>query len=312
MHVITPIKITDSMLVTNIPEDDYPTWAAATTYARGDFCISTVSHTVYRSLTSGNQGNNPDAEQAALANPLIDNPSPVNWQVISATNRWKPFDGKPSLLASRANDITIELTPGTFYSGMAIFGADATEMRVTMTDPTEGVVFDRTIDLADGPQIVSWDDYFFNQLSFIKDITLLDLPLFANAEIRVRLVNSNGVARVGQIAVGRVWDVGETLVSGTSLAGLDFSYVKTDDFGDLTRVKREATQLHTFDVAIPSGRLFDFKKRMTDFRGGELAVWVGDQSPQLASSSFGFSRDWRVVYSSRDWAVVSIQIQGVV
>ncbi|WYK06451.1 hypothetical protein DWF04_022710 [Cereibacter sphaeroides f. sp. denitrificans] len=137
MKILRPIKITDSHLVScSIPETDYPAWSAATTYARGAFVISPTTHTVYRSLQDGNLNHDPDLEQLALADPLIDDPDPVQWQIISATNRWRLFDRKPSVRATAAEAITVELAPGVAIAGVAGFEISAAKVRVTMTEPS--------------------------------------------------------------------------------------------------------------------------------------------------------------------------------
>lgn len=136
MKILRPIKITDAMLTAcSIAEDDYPAWSAATTYARGAFVISPATHTVYRSLEASNINHDPDAEQAALADPLVDDPDPVYWQVIGATNRWRLFDGKPSRRATANDAITVEITPGSIISGVAGFEISASSVVVSMAAP---------------------------------------------------------------------------------------------------------------------------------------------------------------------------------
>lgn len=133
MDVLIPITVTDAMLTSaSLPETDYAAWSAATTYARGDYCISTLTHTVYRSLTSSNINHSPDIEQAAIADPLIDDPSPVNWQVISATNRWKMFDKKPSIQATASDSISVEISPLAFIDSIAGFNVTANTAVVEM------------------------------------------------------------------------------------------------------------------------------------------------------------------------------------
>jgi hypothetical protein len=123
VKILAPEIVTEAMLTSiNIPENDHSQWANGSTYARSDLVISTTTHSVYRSLTDGNQGNNPDLEMAALADPLVEDPSPVNWQLIGATNRWRVFDQKPSRLATYSGPIVIDLAPGFFVQGLRGLG----------------------------------------------------------------------------------------------------------------------------------------------------------------------------------------------
>ena len=123
MKVIPPLDVTDAMLTSiDIPENDYPEWADATAYVRGDYVISTTTHTVYHCLVdhTSDPSKNPDTETAALADPLIDDPDPVHWQVIGATNRWKLFDKKPSVQATQNGGFEVTLTPGVIISGLGL------------------------------------------------------------------------------------------------------------------------------------------------------------------------------------------------
>jgi len=313
MRAILPITVAEAKLTaTNVAENDYAVWAIGTTYARGDFCISTTTHTVYRSLTDSNLGNDPDAEIAALADPLIDDPDPVNWQIISATNRWKMFDGKPSNLCTNAESITLTIEPGQFVGGVGFFEITAETVQLDIVDPVEGLVYTKTVNMQDESVVTDWYSYYFEDIVTLNELVMLDLPPYSNAEYQITIANPNGTAKVGQIAIGSIWEIGKTLIPNLSVSGLDFSFVQNDEFGDLVTVKREATQLNTFDVLIPSTDLFGFARRVKDLRGGSLAVWIGDDDSRLRAINFGFCRDWRNVYSTREISVVSLQIQGVV
>ncbi|MEX1367448.1 MAG: hypothetical protein AB1Z98_30250, partial [Nannocystaceae bacterium] len=122
--------MTDAILTSsNVPETDYAEWSNLTDYTAGDYVISVDTHTVYRCLvthTVGVEGaQDPDAEQVALADPLIADPSPIYWQVISATNRWKAFDGKPSVLTTQADSVEYVFTPGETVTGIGFFRVSA-------------------------------------------------------------------------------------------------------------------------------------------------------------------------------------------
>jgi hypothetical protein len=172
MKIIIAQDVTDTTLTaSSLPEDDFPEWAVGTTYARGDFVISTATHTVYRSLTDDNTGNDPDVEQAALADPLIDDPDPIRWQVISATNRFKMFDKKPSVQARADDQIEVMITPGQIVGGIAGFNMDANSVRVQVQ--TDSILRDNFIVASEQFDNAAWDTVEF--------ITSRDL-LFSNGE----------------------------------------------------------------------------------------------------------------------------------
>lgn len=315
MKIITPITMADAKLISSdITEDDHAEWDISTTYSRGDYAISTTTHTVYRSLTDSNLGNDPDAETAALADPLTDDPDPVNWQVISATNRWKMFDQKPSVQSSRTDDITIEVAPGEFIGGVAGFALSGTSVRVEGYIPgsPDDTIYDTTVDLYDDDYAYNWYDYFFQPLTPITEFTLTDLPPYQDAVWRVTVTNTGGTAKAGQIVFGKLYEIGSVIIPGTGWSGLDFSYVENDEFGNLTRVVREATRVFDFEVEVPTALILTLFERLRALRGGTSAVWVGDDRNELGATAYGFARDYRLVYQAGSVSVISIQVQGMV
>jgi hypothetical protein len=312
MKILRPIVVTDTALIScTIPENDYAAWAVGTTYARGAFVISAGSHTVYRSLQAGNVGHNPDTEQAALADPLIDDPSPVQWQVISATNRWRLFDSKPSRRATRADEITAVIAPGVFVQGVAGFEISANSVTVTM-EVAAVEVYARTVPMQDESVVIDWFTYFTEPIAQLTEFVLTDLPAYGDAEITITATLTGGIVSVGQFVVGPIWSVGVTKIGGTGFSGIDFSFVEQDEFGDLTTVQRAATRLSTFDVLLENRNLLAFDTRMRSLRGGTAAVWIGDAGASKAAVNYGFYRGYRNAYETNDYSIISIEVQGIV
>ncbi|MEH6776111.1 MAG: hypothetical protein V7668_19465 [Cereibacter changlensis] len=311
MKVLRPLKVTDAMLVAcNLPETDHPAWAPATTYARGAFVISQASHTVYRSLQDGNLGHDPDAEQAALADPLIDDPEPVQWQVIGATNRWRLFDGKPSRRAAAQGSIVVELEPGAVVSGVAGFEISASSVSVSLTYADQ-TVYQRSIAMQDESVVTDGFGYYFEPITELTEFVLADLPPYIG-RLRIEIARPGGGVSAGQLVAGPVWTLGKTATRGTGFSGVDFSYVQQDEFGDLTTVRRAATRLSTFDVLMPNAALLGFDARMRELRGGIAAVWIGAEDARQAAINYGFYRGYRNAYQADRFSVMSIEVQGIV
>lgn len=312
MKVIIPLNVTDSILTSSsIAENDHPQWAGGTTYARGAFVISTATHTVYRSLTAGNVGNDPDVEQAALADPLIDDPDPINWQVISATNRFKMFDKKPSVQATAAEQIEVVLTPGQIVDGIAGFGITAATVTISASSATYGgVIFDRTIAMQDESVVTDWYSYYFTPIARLGEFAVSDIPPYGDAVFTVTF-DATGDVGVGQLVIGSTRDLGIADVE-SGFSGLDFSFVQQDDFGNLTTVRRAATRLSTFEVFCDTFTMLSLDNLLRSLRGGVAAVWIGDDDARKAALNYGFYRDYRVVYKEGDNSLLSLQIQGIV
>lgn len=605
MKLITPRDTTNLTLVSSsIAEDDYEQWQSAFSYDRGDFVISLSTHTVYRSLTDANSGNDPDIEQAALADPLIDDPDPINWQVIGATNRWRMFDKKPSVQATAPDQIQVVLEPGRIIGGLAGFNIDAntvtidvqspglarrnllsetdtlatqsvtveavehtlsfsgtgtitlsgvstagplvgtgTGQRVSLvftptagsltltvsgtvsdaqleegplTDyqavddslrrnlatwtqaldnaawtktrlgvtpnvttapdgtvtgsrlvpttednthevtrafsditadsqvcvtvfvkpedftglevsvlssqgwdanrtvefgcvsggvianegvetfvvppvitlrndgwyrcqafftassatenrtirvrvldeatPTESVtgyvntfagdgvggilfggiqveigngtsyqridadasqlydqtVYSNTIFMQDETVVVDWYSYYFAPLTPLSEFVITDYPLYGDSQLTITFDQLGSTVGVGQIVLGDLRQFGTTLVNNSGFTGLDFSLVQQDEFGDLTTVRRAATRISEFEVFFDNFTLLGFDTVMRGLRGGVAAVWVGDEDARKAAINYGFYRDYRTVYRTSEFSIVSLQIQGIV
>lgn len=312
MKVLIPFQVTEATLTDiNIPEDDYAEWSGATTYARGALVISTATHSVYRSLTPDNTGNDPDLEMAALADPLIENPDPQNWQMISATNPWRLFDQKPSRIATNPGSIQVELTPNEFIGGVAGFEILASEARVEVYSGAEKL-YDKTVEMQDNSAIIDWLAYFTEPITPLTEFVLTDLPVLGTPRIVVTLSRSVGDVQAGQIVFGQLTEMGQTKQDGTGFSGLDFSYVQVDDYGDLETVQRPATRVFDFSVSVDRSRLFALVQSFKRLRGGVPAVWIASDRTDFAAIGYGFYRGYREVYVGADYAEIAIEVQGVV
>lgn len=312
MKLITPIDVTDAKLTaSNILEDDYAEWDGATTYAAGDFVISLASDTVYRSLTAGNLDNDPDLEQVALADPLIADPDPIEWQVIGATDRFKPFDKRPSQVVSQPDSITFSITPGQYVGGVAAFNVSANSATVEMVDGG-ATVYSETVVLTDESGVIDWFTYYFDPIKELSEFVLTDLPPYFDAVINVTIERTGGTVSIGQFVVGPVANIGLAKLGNTGFSGLDFSFVENNDFGDLITVQREATRLADYEVFINSSQLLSLDSRLRGLRGGTPAVWIGTEDNTKAAINYGFYRDYRAVYQTTDYAIINIQVQGIV
>lgn len=314
MRIIIPQDVTDATLVSSsILENDYPQWLVGTTYARGDFVISANTHTVYRSLTDTNTGNDPDQEQIALADPLIDDPNPIRWQVISATNRWKMFDKKPSVQAIADEQIQVVLAPGRIIGGIAGFNIDARSLQVSISSVAAGGnIYTRDFPMQDESSVVDWYSYYFSPITQLTEFAFTDIPPYGDSQITITLDRFGADVRCGQIVLGPVRGVGTTRIGNTGFTGFDFSFVEQDEFGDLTTVRRASTRVSNFEVLMSNSTLLGFDRLMRDLRGGVAAVWIGANDSRKAAINYGFYRDYRAIYETDDYNIMSLQIQGIV
>lgn len=312
MKVITPIAMTDAKLTsTNMTETDEANWAGGTSYVVSDLVQSTSTHTIYRCIAAST-GDDPDIEIAAFADPLIEDPATAHWQIISATNIWKLFDEKPSDVCSNATSIYAKITPAAIVGGIGLFGVAGTEVTIKMTDPTEGVVYDETIDMQDETVVIDWYTWAFEPITQLPEYVAVDLPPYASAFIEITITNTGGTAECGQIAMGPVFTMGNMLVDGSGWSILDFSSVDTDIYGNLSAVSRNATRLSDFSVQFETGISLSVDNKLRSLRGGAAAVWVGSTDNKKAAQNYGILRDARPFYQEGDITLMTFKIQGLV
>jgi hypothetical protein len=314
MKIITPIAILEAdYSASNVPETDYAVYGAGTTYALGDYCISTTTHTVYRSLIAGNIGNDPDTEQVTLADPVLNIGVVPNWQVIGFTNKWRLFDKKPSQLCTNPNTITASINIHELIQSISMFNLSATTVLIELFDnATSQIVYSKTIQLYDPTTVFDWYSYYFGEFLNTVEFSVSDLPPYADARLDITITNQGGTASVGQVVFGTTIDMGFVEFKGSGFKSLDFSSVSVDAYGNLETVKREATRLADYSVVVDNSRLQELDRRLRGLRGGTPAVWVGSDDPLKASLIYGFFRDYRVDYAAKMKSIISIQVQGIV
>jgi len=308
MKIIRGITITDAMLTaTNVAETDYSAWSSVTTYAAAGRCIVTTSgvHKIYESLAGGNLNHDPVAD-CALETPLY-------WKEVSATNRWKAFDARVGSQTSQAPSITYTITPGQVFDSIAFLNLDAVTIRVVMTDPVEGVVYDKTIDLmttviTGSAAAIDWYSYFFSSFFRITDVVKLDLPPYLNAVLDITITYTGGTAKVGGIIIGQQANLGATQIR-PSIGIHDYSVKEQDDYGVWSVTERAFSKKMTCDVQVLTASLDDVALLLASYRATPI-VWIGDET-RSSLIVYGFFKDFSIVLEYLDYAICSIEIEGL-
>ena len=107
-----------------------------------------------------------------------------------------------------------------------------------MTDPTDGLVYSKSISLLStdikGVSIVyDWYTYFFSIITKTTDIVLTDLPPYANATLAVTITNPSSTAKCGAIVMGTKANLGTTKYK-PELRITDYSTKTADSNGSLS------------------------------------------------------------------------------
>lgn len=295
MRIIRPVDVTPAILASsNVPEDDYPPWTAGA-YSQGTRRI--LNHRVYEVLSESTT----DTPAAGVAK------SPPTWLDVGATNRWRMFDEKVSSLTEQAGSIAVELQPGAVINSVALFNLKGRSATVTLTDPVDGIVYQRTVTLVDAG-VTNWYDWFFAPIARQSDFVLLDLPAYGTAKLSVTVDNAGETAAVGHLVMGRQTEIG-VAVYGTGVGITDYSRKSTDEFGNTIVVQRNYSKRAEFDVAIDTGQVGIVQRLLASIRTLPV-VWIGEESYE-ATVLFGYYRDFSISISGPSVSDATITVEGL-
>ena len=295
MQFITPVQITDAMLVaSSIPEADYAAWNAATSYAEGDLVIRASTHRVYQRLAPGG---------TTATAPELD---PTNWVEVAPTNRWAMFDQATGTVSEAAGEIAFTIAPGK-VRGLALMDLNASSVTVEMVSGAF-TVFSRTVSLGADYGVVDWFSYFFGDIVTKRTMVITDLPPYSDGEITVTITGGTQT-QVGTVAVGSLFDLGMTL-HGLALGVLDYSSKQTSAFGVTTVYQRPYAKRMEARVVMKTWEVDEAARRLQLIRAMPV-VWIGgvrfDQSVV-----YGFLKDWAIDIAYADTSNLTLTIEGLI
>lgn len=285
------------MLVSSVAESE-PVWSSATTYAQNAIVrgnTAATAHNLYVSLQASNTNK-----------PLTDT---AWWLPAGATNRWRMFDEVVGSQTVDADRITVVLTSTKRITALAFFNMDAAEMRVTQTDPVDGVVYDKTISLISTNGINNLWQWLFADIERARQKLLTDLPPYAGAQITITLSNPGNSVKCGALVVGRSREYGTSL-AGLRIGSQDYSRKDRDAFGNAIIVKRPFSRRNNVDVLVENDLVDGLVELLDDYRATPI-VFIG--SDTFGSTMiYGFYKTYEVVLSYPTHSLLSIETESLV
>lgn len=296
--MIPVLKITDENFTSStIPENDFPVWLVASTYALAAKVI--FNHVIYESVQANNTGRNP--ETTGL----------IWWVPLLATNRWSVFDGYIQNQASRAVSATWVVTPEAITNSVSLFNLAGASVDIVMTDPVEGVVYDESYSLVDDSAVFDAYSYFFSPIVIIDNLCVTDLPPFANAAISVTVNAPSSVAKAGQITFGYMEVIGETL-NEVSLGINDYTRLNEDEFGRTAPVIRGYARTAAPAIEVDSFHATYLERRLADQRGIPT-VWAFDTRYGESQLVYlGFYSSFNFLYQYAEKSILDLDIRSLV
>nr|WP_315540201.1 carbohydrate-binding protein [uncultured Comamonas sp.] len=293
--VLRPVEVTPAMLTSNISENDYPAYVAATTYQADARVIH--GHSVYQSLQAGNKGQQPDI-------------SPTWWVKVGPTNLWKAFDRSHSTQTVGNQSMWFEIAGTEVRSGIALLNlTGVSDIRVQVIDPNFGKLYDRTQMMLSAQAQSNWHSWFFGKRTTSKNWRALDLPSYPNAMIRIDLEGAGPIG-VGVILVGDQLDLGEGVEFGLRMGIRDYSRKETDPWGEVTLQKRGYSKTRAFNLVINNNRVDEVEQLLSELLATPAMWIVSDRwdSPNVYGWYYGFE----VLLQYATESLCSFDIEGFV
>ena len=296
MKVIKSITTTDAILTySNIAEDEHPTWLSGTSYNALDRVI--YQHKIYERVITGTGTTTPDLDL-------------VNWLYVSATNKYRMFDNVLYSVSSRVGGIHFTLTPNEVFESIVLLNINAYSIRVTVTDPVLGILYDKTKVLTNVSDVVDYYTYFTSPL-VAKPTTAVfnDLVISPTASIDVYIEAGSSLVSVGEVVYGVKKVIGRTNY-GTAIGIKSYSRKEIDEFGNITVVKRKNSKYCEYDIDIDNYMLSDIQRFFSDIDSVPCVFIGNDNMDELIV--YGFYSDFKATISYPTHSKCTLRVEGLV
>jgi hypothetical protein len=295
--IVPPVIIDDvKLLLSDVPENDYAEWNAAVNYVKGDRVILVSTHTIYEAA-SANLNKNPATNKAI-------------WLVVSATNRWKVFDDKTLSQTEQIESMSYTLLPGKAVNTVGLINCHAKSARIRVTDPIDGLVYDKTKNFLGKLSKGDWYEYFFEEIIRETDKVFTDLPAYGSAQIKIDIENALNMVRCGVITMGFKRTIGIGVSHGVDIGVQDYSRREINEFGEPEFVKRGYSKTASFNITIRDFEV-DVAQRLLASIRATPTLFIGST---LYNSTiiYGWYRDFSETISYKYISEMAIEVESLV
>lgn len=292
--VLNPVEVTPAILASSVPEDDYPVYNPATTYAADARVIH--GHSVFQSLQAANTGHQPDI-------------SPTWWVRVGPTNLWRAFDRSHTTQTVADRAMWFEISGSEVRSALALLNlSGVSEVRVVVTDLQYGQLYEQTVAMLSAQAQSNWYSWFFGKRQTRQDLRLLDLPSYPNATIRIELTGLSLIG-VGVILVGDQITIGEGVQQGVRMGIRDYSRKETDQWGEVMLQQRAYSKTRSLSLVLKNDQLDEVERQLTDLRATPV-LWIATgrfDSPNV----YGWYSSFDILLQYTRYSECTIDIEGL-
>ncbi len=298
MRVLAPTEVTSAMLTSStVPETDHAEWVAGTAYSIGQKVIRLTTHRIYEAITAST-GKTPES-------------NPTDWLDLGATNRWRMFDRKVGTASTRTGSMEYVLAPGQLITALAFLELSAESVRVTFTDPVEGVVYNQTRTLTGALEGSGWYSYFFDPVRRRTYAIFDGLPSYRSATITVTIHGLSGeTVACGVCLLGSMASFAQAVRYGASAGIIDYSRKTFDDWGNIQVTERAYSKRASWQLLISNSDLDRLQKVLARLRATP-ALYLGSDLYE-ATIIYGIYRDFDTTITYPHHSECSIELEGLI
>jgi len=299
--IITPsILISDAsdalgeLLTSNVTESADPEYSSSDTYDIGDVVkVSDAGvHRLFESLVASNTGNYPPSNTKEFLG------TDAKWLAHGATNKWAMFDGKASTQTVSAVDTSITMTfrANEFVDTFALRNVEAQTVRLTMTDTTDGLVYDSgEIEMVYSPYVKDAWSYCFSKFVYRRISHKIEqLPPYKTATFSLTITPESGKqAKCGFTLVGKSDNLFESTTEfGVGLRFRSYSELDDNGYGDWTYLRRKVLDKSSFGVKVSTKFLDAIRTLVREYEGTPI-LWAGStNNDAFVTFVFWLDAEW--------------------
>lgn len=253
---------------------------------------ATSGESIYQSVQAANTGH-------SVTDPLW-------WLRVGAVNRMRMFDEKVGSQTINAESIEVVITPVQLIQVISARNLTALSIRLQQETTAEGVVYDRTIDLAD--PVADWYEYFFAEIAYQTEALFAGLLPFSDSSFTLTVGNPGGTAGCGELLMGPAVDAGITEM-GVQTGIDDYSVVAPDAFGVRDITERDFADNMELRVYVLAGKSPTLTRLLTRNRARPFLLVPSDARPD--KQVYGLAESWRCTLTYPDMDVFDITMRGL-
>ncbi len=304
--ILVPVEVTDDVFGSSTiaePAAGETTWVSAGTYVVGDERIRTETHRIYSCIV-GHTGITTPPEGDL-----------TNWKDIGPTLRWAMFDGTVSTDTTGTTTLTVVLSPG-FFNAIALYKLTGAHITVTVKDEPGGTtIYTYDDDLFE--PFADWYEWLFAPYRDRERLILRDIVPYPDAELTITVTAAASAAvGIGMVCIGDLRPLAASEKNsgtqyGASIEPIDYSYVKTDEFGTTRIVRRASTTSLRASVFLPQEDADYAIALLQEVLSVPVTFVAVDESGYANANVFGLVSG-SVTYSGPKHSIANINVKGLI